>query len=72
VRKGLGSVIFVLGIVSLIAGLILTIVSANDKEGEGRQYPDSFHVAGPCLLALAALGLLIGVLLYNEHVYEVS
>ena len=65
VRKGLGSCVFVLGIPTLIAGLILTIVSSTDDGDTGHKYPTSFPVAGPVLLAMAVLCFVTGVLLYN-------
>ena len=65
VRKGLGSCLFVLGIPTLIAGLILTIVSSTDDGATGHKYPTSFPVAGPVLLAMAVLCFVVGVLLYN-------
>ncbi|KAK7111420.1 uncharacterized protein [Littorina saxatilis] len=69
VRQGIASVIFVLGIPCLIAGLILTIVSSDDGE-ESNKYPSSFNVAGPLLLALSVICFAVGVLLYNVVILQ--
>ncbi|KAL8579352.1 hypothetical protein ACOMHN_026717 [Nucella lapillus] len=70
VRKGIGSCVFVLGIPCLIAGLILTIVSSTEDDGDGRKYPSAFPVLGPVLLGLSMVCFLIGVLLYDVAILQ--
>ncbi|KAK3778290.1 hypothetical protein RRG08_016754 [Elysia crispata] len=59
VRKGIGAVLFALGLPTLVAGVVMTVVAATDDDQDGK-YPPAFLAVGPTLLVCAFILFLSG------------
>ncbi|GFS09725.1 hypothetical protein ElyMa_006629900 [Elysia marginata] len=58
-RKGVGAVLFALGLPTLVAGVVMTVVAVTDDDQDGK-YPPAFSAVGPILLVCAFLLFLSG------------
>ncbi|RUS80532.1 hypothetical protein EGW08_011716 [Elysia chlorotica] len=67
VRKGIGAVLFALGLPTLVAGVVMTVVAATDDDQDGK-YPPAFLAVGPTLLVCAFILFLSGFSLISPIV----
>ena len=69
VRKGVGAILFALGLPTAVAGIVMTVVAATDDDQNGK-YPPAFSAVGPVLLVCAFLLAFSGFCLFSPVMWN--